>query len=157
MASMNKVMLIGNVGNDPETTTTNNGKMISKFRIATNYKTQQNNVTEWHKIITFDKLADIVSKYVTKGRTVYIEGRIQTREFQTKEGNKAYITEIIASEMQLLDKHSGSDDSTSQGQQGYQKPQQPQGGQGYQKPQQQNNQQRNTSQPPPDFDNNFDF
>ena len=165
MASMNKVMLIGNVGNDPETATTNGGKMISKFRLATNYKTKQDKVTEWHKIITFDKLAEIVASYVKKGRCIYIEGRIQTREFQTKEGNKAYITEIIASEMQLLDKQPDIDSDSNF--QGTQQNNQQSGGfkntpqNNQQRPQQQNNQQRPQQQAQqqqtPNFDDNFDF
>ena len=163
MSSINKVILVGNVGNDPETNTTTGGKTITKFRLATNYKTKQDTVTEWHKIITFDKLAEIASKYVTKGRTIYIEGRIQTREFQTKEGNKAYITEIIASELKLLDKspqqgqvsNNFKDSAAPQNQNNtFNQPQ------AQQRPQNTNNFQGNQQQqqqPTPNFDDNFDF
>lgn len=107
MANINKVILLGNVGGDPETITTANGKMISKFTLATNSKNKGETVTEWHKIVTFEKLAEIVSQYVKKGRSVYVEGRIQTNTFKKKDGTDGTSVNIVANEVQLVDKPQG--------------------------------------------------
>jgi single-strand DNA-binding protein len=105
---MNKVLLIGRLGADPEIRYTPDGTMVTNFRLATDesYKSKAGEKvqrTEWHKIVTFRKLAEICGNYLTKGKLVYVEGRIQTRAWEDKEGVKRYTTEIIASNMQMLD------------------------------------------------------
>ncbi|MCB0221577.1 MAG: single-stranded DNA-binding protein, partial [Chrysiogenetes bacterium] len=105
--SLNKVMLIGHLGKDPEVRYTGSGMPVANFSIATNErrKAQDGNWedrTEWHDIVVFGKLADICGQYLSKGRQVYIEGRLQTRNWTDKEGQKRYRTEIIANEMTML-------------------------------------------------------
>ena len=106
MASVNKVILIGNLGRDPEVRFMPNGDAVCNFSIATteNWKDkngQKQEKTEWHNIVMYRKLAEIAGEYLKKGRPVYIEGRLQTREWE-KEGVKRYTTEIIADQMQML-------------------------------------------------------
>lgn len=110
MASLNKCMLIGNVGNDPELRTLNNeqGKVAS-FRLATTerYKDRNGEVkenTEWHQVTAWGKLADIVEKFVKKGSQVYVEGKITTRKWTDKDGNDRFTTEIRAEGIQILGK-----------------------------------------------------
>jgi single-strand DNA-binding protein len=105
--SLNKVMLIGNVGKDPEIRYLPGGNAVANFSLATNesYKNKEGKVeerTEWHKLVAFGKLAEICSEYVSKGKQIYIEGRIQTREWQDKEGQRRFTTEVIALNMILL-------------------------------------------------------
>jgi single-strand DNA-binding protein len=105
---INKVILIGRLGADPEIRYTSDGTMVTNFRMATDesYKSKSGEKvqrTEWHKIVTFRKLAEICGNYLTKGKLVYVEGRIQTRSWDDKEGIKRYTTEIIASDMKMLD------------------------------------------------------
>ena len=107
MAGVNKVILVGNLGKDPEVRYTPSGKAITSFSIATteNWKDKEGNKqekTEWHKIVTFDRLAEICGEYLAKGRQVYIEGRIQTRSWDDKSGVKRYTTEVVANVMQML-------------------------------------------------------
>ncbi|MBI3753195.1 MAG: single-stranded DNA-binding protein [Deltaproteobacteria bacterium] len=107
MAGLNKVMLIGNLGADPEIKYTPSGTAIANFRIATSerWKDKDGKVqerTEWHRIVTFGKLAETCGEYLAKGKQVYIEGRIQTRSWDDKDGNKKYMTEIVAGTMQML-------------------------------------------------------
>ncbi len=107
MASVNKVILVGNLGTDPEIRYTPGGKAVANFSLATSDTRagkdgQKETKTEWHKIVAFDKLAEICGKYLAKGRQVYIEGRIQTRSWDDRDGNKKYTTEIIANVMQML-------------------------------------------------------
>jgi single-strand DNA-binding protein len=105
---LNKVILIGRLGANPEVKYTADGTMITNFRMATDEvrktkdgeRTQQ---TEWHRIVTFGKLAEICGNYLTKGKLIYVEGRIQTRSWEDKEGVKRYSTEIVASNMKMLD------------------------------------------------------
>jgi single-strand DNA-binding protein len=105
---LNKVMLIGHLGNDPESKITTSGQTRVNFTLATNenFKDSNGNLqerTEWHRIIVWGKLAEICSQYLKKGRQVYIEGRLQTRSWDdTKSGEKRYTTEIICSDMQML-------------------------------------------------------
>lgn len=105
---LNKVMLIGHLGNDPELRTTTSGQSVANFTLATNenFKDSNGNLqekTEWHKIITWGKLAEICHQYLKKGRQVYIEGRLQTRSWEdAKSGEKKYATEIVCSDMQML-------------------------------------------------------
>lgn len=105
---VNKVILIGRLGANPEVKYTADGTMITNFRMATDEvrKTkdgERSQITEWHRIVTFGKLAEICGSYLTKGKLVYIEGRIQTRSWDDKEGVKRYSTEIIAQNMKMLD------------------------------------------------------
>lgn len=96
---VNQVILIGNLGADPESRFTQSGKAVTNFRIATkNY----NDTSEWHSIVAFDKLAEIAGKHLTKGKQVYVQGRIQTRTFENKEGVTQYKTEIVADNIKFL-------------------------------------------------------
>lgn len=105
---VNKVILIGRLGKDPEVRYTPDGTMVTTFRMATDEQWKDKNGekvqrTEWHQIVTYRKLAEICGNYLVKGKLVFIEGRIQTRSWEDKEGVKRYTTEIIASNMQMLD------------------------------------------------------
>ena len=109
MASLNRSLLIGNVGNDPEIRTINNNEKVASFRLATTerYKDRNGEVkenTEWHHVTAWGKLADIVEKFVKKGSSVYVEGKITTRKWTDKEGNDRYSTEIRAEGIQVLGK-----------------------------------------------------
>lgn len=109
MAGVNKAILVGRLGKDPEIKYTPNGTAIANFTMATseNYKDkdgQKQERTEWHRIVAFGKLAEICGEYLAKGKQVYIEGRIQTRSWDDKDGNKKYMTEIVANTMQMLGK-----------------------------------------------------
>ncbi len=117
MASVNKVILVGNLGRDPEVRFMPNGEAVCNFSIATtdNWKDKsgaKQERTEWHNIVMYRKLAEIAGEYLKKGRPVDIEGRLQTRKWQTKEGQDRYTTEIIADQMQMLGPKS---DASSQG------------------------------------------
>jgi single-strand DNA-binding protein len=105
--SVNKVILVGNLGKDPELRYTPSGTPVCTFSIATSerYKDrdgQQQEKTEWHNVVTWRGLAEICGKYLAKGKQVYIEGKIQTRSYDDRDGNKRYITEIVADQMQML-------------------------------------------------------
>ena len=105
----NKVQLIGNLGKDPEIVNLESGKTLAKFSIATNdsYKNAQGEKvtdTQWHNIVAWGKTAEIVEKYVTKGKEVAIEGKLTTRSWEDKEGMKRYITEVVCSELLMLGK-----------------------------------------------------
>lgn len=108
--SVNKVILLGNVGKDPEVVHTTSGKAVAKFSLATNERFKSTDGewqdrTEWHNIVAWEKLATVVDDYVKKGSKLYIEGRIQTRSWDDKEtGAKRYMTEITAHELVMLDK-----------------------------------------------------
>ena len=106
-ALKNKVQLIGNLGNDPEIINLESGKMLAKFSIATNesYKNAQGEKvtdTQWHNIVAWGKTAGIVEKYLTKGKEVALEGKLTTRSWDDKEGNKRYITEVVCNELLML-------------------------------------------------------
>jgi single-strand DNA-binding protein len=117
---LNKVMLIGHLGNDPELRTTASGQSVVNFTIATNenFKDSSGNIqerTEWHKIVAWGKLAEICSQYLKKGRQVFVEGRLQTRSWDdTKSGEKKYTTEIVCSDMQMLGGQGHHEGSTPQ-------------------------------------------
>jgi len=127
MASVNKVILVGNVGRDPELRYTQSGQPVASFSIATNerFKDRDGNWkdrTEWHRIVAWARLAEICGEYLRKGSQVYVEGRIQTRDWEDKEGNKRQTTEIIALSMQMLGRRGegggpsmSSDDSQARG------------------------------------------
>jgi single-strand DNA-binding protein len=105
--SVNKVILIGNLGKDPEVKYTPQGTPVAKFSLATNERWKDKNGewqdrTEWHNIVAWQRLAEIVGEYVKKGQKLYIEGRIQTRSWDDKDGQKKYMTEIVANDLVLL-------------------------------------------------------
>ena len=107
MASVNKVIVLGNLGKDPELRHLPNGDAVCNFSLATteSWKDKEGNKqdkTEWHNVVIFRKLAEIAGEYLKKGRPVYIEGRLQTRKWQDKEGKDRYTTEIVADQMQML-------------------------------------------------------
>jgi single-strand DNA-binding protein len=113
--TLNKVMLIGNVGKDPELKYTPSGIPVTSFRLATSetWKDRENNIqehTDWHTIVAWRGLAEVIHKLVRKGSRVYIEGRIQTRTFDDKGGNRKHVVEILADNMLLLDARKGSKD-----------------------------------------------
>ena len=113
MAAVNKVILLGNLGADPETRYMPNGDAVATIRLATTESWKDRNSgekresTEWHRVVFFRKLAEIVGQYLKKGSSVYIEGRIRTRKWQDKDGQERYTTEIEATEMQMLGGRSG--------------------------------------------------
>lgn len=103
----NKVQLIGNLGNDPEIITLDSGKKLAKFSIATNesYKNAQGEKvteTQWHNLIAWNKTAEIVEKYLEKGKEIAIEGKLTSRSYDDKDGNKKYITEVVVNELLML-------------------------------------------------------
>lgn len=118
MASVNKVILVGNLGKDPEVRFMPNGEAVCNFSIATtdSWKDKagaKQERTEWHNIVMYRKLAEIAGEYLKKGRPVYVEGRLQTRKWQTKEGQDRYTTEIIADQMQMLGGRDGAGSSNA--------------------------------------------
>jgi len=130
---INKAILIGNLGADPEIRYTQSGTQVATFRVATTdrWKGQDGQMqesTEWHKIVAWGKLAEICGEYLSKGSKVYIEGKIQTRKWQDQSGSDRYSTEIVAREMKMLSQKGGGAQS---------------GGGGYQEPP--------YSEPPPGF------
>jgi len=102
MGSINKIILIGNLGGEPSVRYTPAGMAIANFSIATSEKYKDEEKTEWHNIVCFNKLAEICGEYLHKGKPVYIEGKIQTRSWEDKEGIKRYTTEIVADKMVML-------------------------------------------------------
>ncbi|MCP4680731.1 MAG: single-stranded DNA-binding protein [Desulfobacterales bacterium] len=108
MAGVNKAILIGHLGQDPEVRYTSSGVAVANFSIATSEEWTDKNSgekqkrTEWHKIVAWRRLGEICGEYLKKGRQVYIEGRLQTKSWEDRDGNKRYTTEIIANQMQML-------------------------------------------------------
>lgn len=107
MAGVNKAIIVGNLGADPEVRSTQSGTQVATFNVATSEtyndsSGQRQERTEWHRIVAFGRLGEICGQYLHKGKQVYIEGRIQTRKWQDKEGHDRYTTEIVAREMQML-------------------------------------------------------
>lgn len=152
--SVNKVILVGNLGKDPEVRYTPSGAAIASFSMATSevYKDKDGNKqekTEWHNVIAWRQLAEICGKFLHKGKQIYIEGKIQTRNYDDKDGNKRYITEIVADQMQMLgSKDDGQgQDRQSSGQQN--RPQQNSG--------QQNRPQNGGNKPQERYDDTPDF
>lgn len=119
---INKVILIGNLGKDPEVRFTPGGQAVANFNIATSESWTDKNTqqkvekTEWHRIVVWGKLAELCGEYLKKGRQCYVEGRLQTREWTDKEGQKKYTTEIVANTVQFL----GSGGGAGRGEGGYQ-------------------------------------
>ncbi len=111
---LNKVMLIGRLGANPEIRYTPDGTPIANFNLATsetftNKNGEKVTQTEWHRVVVFGKLAEIVGEYYTKGRKVYVEGRLRTRSWEDRDGNKRWTTEIVATNMFMLDTKTESD------------------------------------------------
>lgn len=126
---INKVILVGNLGNDPETKHLPSGNAVTNITVATSESWkdkqtgQQQDRTEWHRVVFFNRLAEIAGEYLRKGSKVYLEGSLRTRKWQDQSGNDRYTTEIVASEMQMLDSR-GEGGQQAQPQQQYQQPQQ---------------------------------
>lgn len=108
MASVNKVIILGNLGKDPETRYANSGAAICTFSVATTEKWkdkasgEQREETEWHRVVFFDRLAEIAGEYLSKGKPVYVEGKLKTRKYTDKEGIERYTTEVHGMTLQLL-------------------------------------------------------
>ena len=119
---INKVILVGNVGNDPEVRYMPNGNAVANISVATSDSWKDKNTgeqqerTEWHRVVFFNRLAEIVEQYVRKGSKLYVEGRLQTRSWE-QDGVKRYSTEIVANEMQMLDSRGGQQNDANFGQQ----------------------------------------
>lgn len=179
---VNKVILIGNLGNDPETRYTPNGNAVTNLNLATDesYKDRQTGQlvpkTEWHRIVMFGKIAEIAGQYLRKGSKVYIEGKLQTRKWQGQDGQDRYTTEVVVDingQMQMLDSRGGDSSGMSQqsapqqnAPQQQRPPQQPaaqqgggSGGYSQQSPPAQNNQGQQGGMPEPvdDFDDDIPF
>jgi single-strand DNA-binding protein len=124
MSGVNKVILLGNLGKDPEIRHLENGRAVTNFTLATSevYKNKEGNKvtnTEWHNVVLWTPLAEVAEKYLKKGNQVYIEGKITTRSYDDKDGNKRYITEVVGREMTLVggrpDGGGGSSEQQSSG------------------------------------------
>jgi len=108
MAGVNKVILVGNLGADPEVKYLSNGTTVATFRMATTENRvnkasgEKTTTTEWHRIVAFGRLAEICGEYLNKGKQVYVEGKLRTRSWEDKDGNRKYTTEIVAQVMQML-------------------------------------------------------
>jgi single-strand DNA-binding protein len=163
---VNKVILIGTLGSDPEIKRMTSGDSVTNFNIATNESWMDKNTnqrqerTEWHRIVAFRRLADIMGQYLRKGSQVYIEGKLQTRKWQDQNGMDRYTTEIIANTMEMLGGRSGGTEnfygSNDQQQQPQQQPSQPQAqtqpASNYNQPSQQQAPQQQPSTPAKNFD-----
>jgi len=115
--SVNKAILVGRLGADPEKLVTGSGKSVTKFNLATSEQWkdqsgQKQERTEWHRIVVWGPQADTCAEYLAKGRQVYLEGRIQTRQWEDKDGNKRYTTEVVAQRVQFLGSKSTGDNTT---------------------------------------------
>ena len=117
MASVNKVIILGNLGRDPETRYMTDGAAITNANIATTFRWKDRNTgenkeeTEWHRVVFRGRLAEIAGEYLKKGSPVYVEGRLRTRKWQDKEGQERYTTEIVANEMKMLGSREGMSDA----------------------------------------------
>ena len=153
---VNKAIIVGRLGQDPEVRYMPNGNAVANLTVATSesWKDQQGKLqerTEWHRIVVYRRLAEIAGEYLRKGSKVYLEGRLQTREWQDQQGQKRYTTEIVANEMQMLD---------GAPQQQRQQPAQQQPQQGYQYSNQQARQPQSAggfNEPPVDWDDQIPF
>jgi single-strand DNA-binding protein len=128
MASVNKVIIVGNLGRDPEIRYMPSGDAIANIAVATSYKSKDKNTgeqkeqTEWHRISFFGRLAEIVGQYLKKGSSVYVEGRLQTRKYTDKDGVEKYATDIIAETMQMLGGRQGMGGDSGMDEGGYDAP-----------------------------------
>lgn len=115
MASLNKVQIIGNLGADPEMRFTANGRSVANFNVActrrfTTRDGEQREDTEWVRIVCWERLAELAGQYLSKGRSVYVEGRLQTRQWEDREGNSRWTTEVVANDIQFLGSRGGGGD-----------------------------------------------
>ncbi|HET7764885.1 MAG TPA: single-stranded DNA-binding protein [Burkholderiales bacterium] len=121
MASVNKVIIVGNLGRDPETRYNPEGGAITNISVATTEQWkdkasgEKQERTEWHRVVFFNRLAEIAGEYLKKGSQVYVEGALRTRKWQDKEGKERYTTEIVAERMQMLGSRSGMGDAGTRG------------------------------------------
>ena len=120
MSGINKVILIGRLGADPELKTVTGGNNVARLSVATSEnwtdrEGQKQERTEWHRIVVWGKLAELCGKYLVKGRQVYVEGRLQTRSWEDKEGSKKYTTEIVANTVQFLGSNQSAEARTTSG------------------------------------------
>lgn len=121
MAGVNKVILVGNLGKDPEVRHLENGRAVANFSLATsetyrNKSGERVTTTEWHNIVMWTPLAEIGEKYLRKGNQIYVEGKLQTRTYDDKDGNRKYITEVVVQNLTMLGgKNEGSSESNSSG------------------------------------------
>ena len=154
---INKVIIVGNLGNDPEVRYANNGSAVANISVATTDSWKDKNTgeqqerTEWHRVVMFNRLGEIAGEYLKKGSQVYIEGRLQTRKWQDQSGQDRYTTEIVANEMQMLGGRGGDNMGTGSGG-GYQAPRQQTAPQQAPQPAAQPQ-----SQPSNDFDDDIPF
>lgn len=153
--TVNKVIILGRLGNNPEVRTTQNGTVVATMSIATNDGIGEKMTTEWHRVVLFGKSAEAIQRYATKGTQLYLEGRLRTNKYQDKNGNTQYSTEIIANSFQFV---GGSGNSNSNNNSSYDSSKQsdsnPSNNSGY------SNQQKSKQNNMPDFaeinSNNFD-
>ncbi len=127
MAGVNKVILIGNLGKDPEVRHLDNGRAVANFSLATsevynNKNGERVTNTEWHNIVMWTPLAELAEKYLKKGSQIYLEGKLQTRSYDDKDGNRKYITEVVASTMNFLGSRSDSNENSGSNSGGKQEP-----------------------------------
>ncbi len=151
---INKVILVGNMGNDPEVRYTPAGAAVTTISVATteNWKDKEGNKqekTEWHRVVFFSRLAEIAGEYLKKGSQVYIEGKLRTNKWQDQNGQDRYTTEILANEMQMLGGRGGDSGQGGFGGGGQSMPSAPRANNNQQ---QNNNQQSNNNNPAPNFD-----
>ena len=166
MAGVNKVIIVGNLGNDPEVRYSNNGAAIANISVATSDSWKDKNTgerqerTEWHRIVMFNRLGEIAGEYLKKGSKVYIEGKLQTRKWQDQQGQDRYTTEIVADQMQMLDARGAGQSGGMSSGGGYQQAPQNQFGGGQQQyggGQNQSSQTQSAPQPVNDFDDDIPF
>lgn len=127
MAGVNKVILIGNLGKDPEVRHLDNGRAVANFSLATsevynNKNGERVTNTEWHNIVMWTPLAELAEKYLKKGSQIYLEGKLQTRSYDDKDGNRKYITEVVAATMNFLGSRSDSNENSGSNPGGKQEP-----------------------------------
>lgn len=152
---INKVILVGNLGDDPETRYSPNNTAVTKIRVATNESWrdkdsgEQKERTEWHRVVFFGRLAEIAGEYLRKGRQVYIEGSLRTSKWQGQDGQDRYTTEVVASEMQMLGGRGGGAGGSASDDDG--------GGQSRPPRQRQAAAASGVSEPPDDFDDDIPF
>ncbi len=120
MASVNKVILIGNLGSDPEMRRTQSGQTVANFNLATNERWtskdgERNEKTEWHRLVVWGRQAEICEQYLRKGSPIFIEGRLQTRQWDDREGNRRYTTEVVVQNMQMLSRAGERSDAPAGG------------------------------------------
>jgi len=119
MSSVNKALIIGNLGQDPEIKYTQSGSPVANLSVATSERWKDKNTgeqkeqTEWHRVVVFGRLAEIAEQYLKKGSKVFIEGKIQTRDWEDADGNKKYTTEVVAREMTMLDSRASTGSSVT--------------------------------------------